>query len=102
VRENCTPGSVRGPLGNWRSYRDEPPIISRQDALGRAAQRPTWRSGAGREQSIMGDNPHKRSLRPLLALTVSCNVLDVVVVPLWLQLPESHRLRLAQGTLGFE
>jgi len=22
VRENRTPGSVRGPLGNWRSYRD--------------------------------------------------------------------------------
>src|SRR5262245_46813913 len=22
VRENCTPGSVRGPSGNWRSYRD--------------------------------------------------------------------------------
>ena len=23
VRENRTPGSVRGPLGNWRSYRDD-------------------------------------------------------------------------------
>ena len=23
MRKNCTPGSVRGPLGNWRSYRDE-------------------------------------------------------------------------------
>jgi len=22
VRENRTPGSVRGPSGNWRSYRD--------------------------------------------------------------------------------
>jgi len=22
VRENCTPGSVRGRLGNWPSYRD--------------------------------------------------------------------------------
>ena len=22
MRENCTPGSVRGPSGNWRSYRD--------------------------------------------------------------------------------
>ena len=22
VRENCTPGSVRGLLGNWQSYRD--------------------------------------------------------------------------------
>ncbi len=22
VRENCTPGSVRGQLGNWLSYRD--------------------------------------------------------------------------------
>jgi hypothetical protein len=22
VRDNRTPGSVRGPLGNWRSYRD--------------------------------------------------------------------------------
>jgi len=28
VRENRTPGSVRGPLGNWRSYRDaREPII---------------------------------------------------------------------------
>ena len=23
VRENCTPGSVRGQLGNWLSYRDD-------------------------------------------------------------------------------
>ena len=23
MRKNCTPGSVRGPLGNWRSYRDD-------------------------------------------------------------------------------
>jgi hypothetical protein len=22
VRENCTPGSVRGLSGNWQSYRD--------------------------------------------------------------------------------
>jgi hypothetical protein len=24
VRENCTPGSVRGLSGNWQSYRDLP------------------------------------------------------------------------------
>ncbi len=23
MRKNRTPGSVRGPLGNWRSYRDD-------------------------------------------------------------------------------
>ena len=34
--------------------------------------------------------------------TVPGNVLNVVVVPLRLQLPESHRLRLAQGSAGFE
>jgi hypothetical protein len=30
------------------------------------------------------------------------NVLKIVVIPLRLQLPESHRLRLAQGYTGFE
>ena len=30
------------------------------------------------------------------------NVLNVVVIPLRLQLPESHKLKLAQGNAGFE
>ena len=34
--------------------------------------------------------------------TVPGNMLDVVVVPLRLQLPELHRLRVAQGTVGFD
>jgi len=34
--------------------------------------------------------------------TVPRDMLDVVVVPLRLQLPEAHRLRLAQETAGFE
>ena len=34
--------------------------------------------------------------------TVPGNVLNVVVVPLRLQLPELHRLKLAQGRAGFE
>jgi len=29
VRENCTPGSVRGLLGNWQSYRDLGPACLR-------------------------------------------------------------------------
>ena len=33
---------------------------------------------------------------------VSGNVPDVVVVPLRLQLPELHKLKLAQETAGFE
>ena len=33
---------------------------------------------------------------------VPSNMLKVVVIPLRLQLPESHRLRLAQGDAGFE
>jgi len=38
----------------------------------------------------------------LWAYTVPGNVLDVVVVPLRLQLPESHRLRLPQRTASFD
>jgi len=34
--------------------------------------------------------------------TVPRNVLNVVVIPLRLQLPEMHRLKLAQGYAGFE
>jgi hypothetical protein len=34
--------------------------------------------------------------------TVPGNVLNVVVVPLRLQLPKAHRLRLAQGSAVFE
>jgi hypothetical protein len=34
--------------------------------------------------------------------TVPGNVLDVVVIPLRLQLPEAHRLRLAQRSASFE
>jgi hypothetical protein len=34
--------------------------------------------------------------------TVPGNVPDVVVVPLRLQLPELHKLKLAQETAGFE
>ena len=34
--------------------------------------------------------------------TVPGNVLNVVVIPLRLQLPELHRLKLAQGNAGFE
>lgn len=34
--------------------------------------------------------------------TVPGNVLDVVVVPLRLQRPELHGLRVAQGTVGFD
>lgn len=34
--------------------------------------------------------------------TVPGNVFDVVVVPLRLQLPELHKLKLAQETAGFE
>jgi hypothetical protein len=30
------------------------------------------------------------------------NVLNVIVIPLRLQLPELHKLKLAQGTAGFE
>ncbi len=29
VRENCTPGSVRGLLGNWQSYRDPVGVVKR-------------------------------------------------------------------------
>jgi len=34
--------------------------------------------------------------------TVPGNVLDVVVVPLRLQFPEAHRLRLSQRTASFD
>jgi len=34
--------------------------------------------------------------------TVPGNVLDVVIIPLRLQLPELHRHKLAQGNAGFE
>ena len=34
--------------------------------------------------------------------TVPGNVLNVVVIPLRLQLPELHRPKLAQGNAGFE
>jgi len=27
VRENCTPGSVRGLSGDWQSYRDPPQLL---------------------------------------------------------------------------
>ena len=40
MRENCTPGSVRGPSGNWRSYRDggSDELAGRGAGVGRAAE----------------------------------------------------------------
>jgi len=40
VREYRTPGSVRGSLGNWRSYRDCPTTSSRSLWHGMAPNRP--------------------------------------------------------------
>lgn len=34
--------------------------------------------------------------------TMPGNVLNIMVIPFRLQLPESHRLKLAQGNAGFE
>ena len=34
--------------------------------------------------------------------TMPGNVINVVVIPLRLQFPELHRLKLAQGSAGFE
>jgi uncharacterized protein (DUF433 family) len=70
VRKNCTPGSVRGPLGNWRSYRDDTQPVPKLCT----ARSPWYESSLGGENmigltrittdpAVMGGKPCIRGLR---------------------------------------
>ena len=94
---HCAPDSPAGVWGNYgnqvatstRLAEDDPPGFSYAATPG--ADNPRW-------VAVLINN-----LFDFFWLyAVPRNVPDVVVVPLRLQLPESHRLKLAQGSAGFE